>query len=82
MEWKIKEWKITKAKGTKFRDTNMHQNQVKQAFAMGCQLGEMVRKGGELTYNCSGINNSKVCDSNIHKKTIKYSNLLDDRQQD
>ena len=49
---------------------------------MGCQLGEMVRKGGELTYNCSGINNSKVCDSNIHKKTIKYSNLLDDRQQD
>ena len=19
---------------------------------MGCQLGEMVRKGGELTYNC------------------------------
>ena len=49
---------------------------------MGCQLGEMVSKGGELTYNCSGINNSKVCDSNIHKKTIKYSNLLDDRQQD
>ena len=41
----------------------------------------MVRKGGKLTYKCSGNNSSKVCDSNIHKKTIKYSNSLTDRQQ-
>ena len=48
---------------------------------MGCQLGVMVRKG-ELTYKYSEINSSQVCNSNIHKRTIKYSNSLADRQQD
>ena len=42
----------------------------------------MVRKGGELTYKYSGINSSKICNSNIHKRTIKYRNSLADRQQD
>ena len=42
---------------------------------MGCQLGEMVRKG-ELIYKYSEINSSQVCNSNIHKRTIKYSNSL------
>ena len=55
----------------------MHQNQVGEPFATG---GEMVRKG-ELTYKCTGINSSKVCNSNIPKRTIKYSNSLADRQQ-
>ena len=41
----------------------------------------MARKGGELTYKCSAINSSKVYNSNIHKRTIKYSNSLADRQQ-
>ena len=41
----------------------------------------MVRKDGELTYKCSEINSSKVCNSNIHKRTMKYSNLFADRQQ-
>ena len=59
----------------------MHQNQVGEPFATGCQLREMVRKGGELTYKCSGTNSSKVCNSNIHKRAIKYSSSLADRQQ-
>ena len=65
--FKIKQW--------------MHQNQFWEPFATGCQLGEIVKKGGELTYKCSGINSSKVCDSKIHKRKIKYSNSLADRQQ-
>ena len=60
----------------------MHQNQVGENFATGCQLGEMARKEGELTCKCSENNSSKVCDSYIHKRTIKYSNSLADRQQD
>ena len=81
-KFKIKEWKITKAKGTKFSDTNKC---IK--ITLGCLLkqgvnwGKIVRKGGELIYKCYGINSSKVCDSNIHKRTIKYSNSLADRQQ-
>ena len=59
----------------------MHQNQVREPFAKGCQLGEMVRKLEELTHKSSGNNSSKVCNSNIHKKKIKYSNSLADRQQ-
>ena len=47
----------------------------------GVNWGEMVRTG-ELTYKCSGSNSSQICDSNIHKRTIKYSNSLTDRQQD
>ena len=50
----------------------MHQN----------RLGEMVRKGEKFPNKRSGINSSKVCNSNIHKRTIKYSNSLADRQQD
>ena len=42
----------------------------------------MVRKGGGLTHKCSGINSSKVCDSNNHKRVIKNSNSLEDRQRD
>ena len=42
----------------------------------------MARKEGELTCKCSENNSSKVCDSYIHKRTIKYSNSLADRQQD
>ena len=60
----------------------MHQNQIGEPFATGCQLEKMVRKGGELTYKCSGIDSSQVCDSNIYKRTIKYSSSLADRQQD
>ena len=60
----------------------MHQNQIGEPFVTGCQLEKMVRKGGELTCKCSGIDSSQVCDSNIYKRTIKYSNSLADRQQD
>ena len=60
----------------------MHQNQVGELFGTGCQPGGFVRKGGEITYKCFGINTSEVCDSNIHKRTIKYSNSLADIQQD
>ena len=51
-----------------------------EPFAMGCQLGEMVRNR-ELKYKYSEINSCQVCNSNIHKRTIKYSNSLADRQQ-
>ena len=82
-KFKIKQWKITKAKGTKFSDTNRCiEIRFGSHLERGVNWGKMVRKGGELTYKCSGINSSQVCDSNIHKRTIKYSNSLADRQQD
>ena len=82
-KFKIKQWKITKAKGTKFSDTNRCiEIRFGSHLERGFNWGKMVRKGGELTYKCSGINSSQVCDSNIHKRTIKYSNSLADRQQD
>ena len=56
----------------------MHQNQVGEPLQQGVNWGEMVRKGGELTYKCSGINSSKACSSNIHKRTINYSKSLAD----
>ena len=78
---KIKQWKITKAKGTKFSDTNRCiKIRLGSLLQRGVNCGEIVRKG-ELTYKCSGINSSQVCDSNIHKRTIKYSNSLADKQQ-
>ena len=80
-KFKIKQWKITKTKRTKFSDTNRC-IKIRLGAFWGVNWGEMVRKVGELTYKCSGINSSQVCDSNIHKKTIKYSNSLADRQQD
>ena len=54
----------------------MHQNQIGEPFATGCQLGEMVRKGGELTYKCSGIellNVSKSIRSYLLSKQIAIS---------
>ena len=82
-KFKIKQWKITKAKGTKFSDTNRCiEIRFGSHLERGVNWGKMVRKGGELTYKCSAINSSQVCDSNIHKRTIKYTNSLADRQQD
>ena len=74
---RIKQWKITKAKGTKFCDTKRCiKIRLGSLLQRGVNCGEMVPKGGELTYKCSGISSSQVCDSNIHKRTIKYSNSL------
>ena len=42
----------------------------------------MVRNSDKLSYKCSGFNSSKVRNSNIHKRTVKYRNSLADRQQD
>ena len=36
--------------------------------------GKMVRKEEVSAHKFSGINSSNVCNSNIHKKTTKYSN--------
>ena len=78
---KIKQWKITKAKGTKFSDTNRCiKIRLGSLLQRAVNCGEIVRKG-ELTYKCSGINSNQVCDSNIHKRAIKYSNSLADQQQ-
>ena len=80
---KIKQWKITKAKGTKLSDIKRYiKIRLGSLLQRGVNLGGMVRKGGELTDKYSGINSSKVCDCNIHKRAIKYSNSLADRQQD
>ena len=78
--FKIKQWKISKTK----KKLVIQKDASKSGWGafLGVNWGEMVRKVGELTYKCSGINSSQVCDSNIHKKTIKYSNSLADRQQD
>ena len=54
----------------------MHQNQVGSLLQRGVIWGGMIRKGGELTHKYSGINSSKICDSNSHKRTMKYRNSL------
>ena len=78
-KFKIKQWKITKAKGTEFSDKNRCTKiGLGSLLQRGVNSGEMVRKGGKLTHKCSGINSSKVCDSNIHRGTIKNSNSLAD----
>ena len=45
-----------------------------EAFATVCQSREMVRDGREFESKYSGFNSSKVFISNIHQRTIKYSN--------
>lgn len=54
----------------------MYQDQLGEPFATECKLGKMVKKGGEVAHKSSGINGSKVCHSNIHKTTIKYTATL------
>ena len=60
----------------------MHSNQAGQYLAMGCQLGKTFRKGEEFTHTYSGINSSKVYNSNFHKRTTKDSNSCANRQQE
>ena len=80
---KFKQWKITKAKGTKFNYANRYiKIKLGSILQRGVNWKEMVRKRGEFVYKCSGINVSQVFHSDIHKRTIKYSNSLADRQQD
>ena len=49
----------------------MHQNQIGVPLATDVNWGQMVREGGEFPDKYSGINSSKVCNSNIHIKAIK-----------
>ena len=70
---KIKQWKITKAKGTKFSDrSRCIKIRLGSLLQRGINWGEKVRKGGELTYKCSGINTAKIA---ILKFTKGQSNI-------
>ena len=59
----------------------MHQNQVMEPFTRGSQLVGMVTKGEEFPHKYSGIDSSKICSSSIHKRKIKYTSSLADRQR-
>ena len=54
----------------------MYQDQLGKPFPTDCKLWKNGHKGGELAHKSSGINSSKVCDSNIHKRTIRYTATL------
>ena len=80
-KFKIKQWKIIKAKGTKFSSTNRCiKIRLWGLLQWGVNWGEMIEKGGEFVHKRSGINRSKVFNSNIYERKIKYSSSLTDRQ--
>ena len=68
---------ITKTKETKFCDANRCiKIWLDSLLQQSVNLGEMVRTGNEFAHKFSEINSSKVCDCNIDKSTIKYSNSV------
>ena len=84
--WSVENLRLNNGRSLRKKEPNLDTNRcikitLGNLLQRGVNWEEMVKKGGELTYKCSGINSSKVCDSKIHKRTTKYSNSLADRQQ-
>lgn len=52
------------------------------AFWNVCPLVKNMQKRREFAHKCSGIYSSKVCNPNIQKRTVKYTDSIVDRQKD